>query len=87
VPNYWCNRQPRLKPAISVRRRSASPPELSEAQTKNGTFPSVWVVIGRNSNDLGNLVTDSRWKPSVAKPGAKVWTDDFSSVISIFKWR
>ena len=60
---------------------------ISEAQTKNGTFPSVWAVIGRNSNDLGKLVTDSRWKPSVAKPGAKVWTDDFSSVISIFKWR
>jgi spermidine synthase len=60
---------------------------ISEAQAKNGTFASVWAIIGRNSNDLGQLATDSRWRPPVVEPGAKVWTDDFSSVISIFKWR
>jgi hypothetical protein len=60
---------------------------ISQAQAKNGTYKSVWAIMGRNSNDLGKLVADSRWKPSVAKPGSKVWTDDFSSVISIFKWK
>jgi hypothetical protein len=60
---------------------------ISEAQTKNGRFPSVWAVIGRSSNDLGKLVGDSRWRPLLSKPGSKVWTDDFSSVISIFKWK
>ena len=60
---------------------------ISEAQAKNGMFASVWAIIGRNSNDLGKLATDSRWRPSVVEPGTRVWTDDFSSVISIFKWR
>ena len=59
----------------------------SAAEIKNGALPSVWVVIGRSAKDLGNLIGDSRWKPLRAKPGSKVWTDDFSSVISVFNWR
>jgi len=60
---------------------------VSEADVKNGKFPSIWVVIGRNSNDLGKLVGDSRWRRLLATGRSKVWTDDFSSVISIFRWK
>jgi len=60
---------------------------VSEAEMKNGRFPSIWVVIGRSSNDLGKLAGDSRWRPLLGKSGSKVWTDDFSSVISTVKWR
>jgi len=59
---------------------------ISEAQTKNGTFPSVWVVVGRNAKDFGKLADDPRWEVSAGKPGSQVWTDDFSSVIRVFKW-
>ncbi len=62
--------------------------KISEAEMmKNGALPSIWVVIGRSSNDLGRLAGDSRWRPLLRKPGSKVWTDDFSSVISIFRWK
>jgi len=60
---------------------------ISDAEITRGALPSVWVVIGRTPNDLGRLVDDSRWKPLLSKPGSKVWTDDFSSVMSVFKWR
>jgi spermidine synthase len=60
---------------------------ISDADLKRGSLPSVWVVIGRNTNDLGKLVDDSRWKPLLGPPGSKVWTDEFSSVISVFKWK
>jgi hypothetical protein len=59
---------------------------LSEAQTKSGASASIWAVIGRSSNDLGKLAGDSRWTRLFGKPDSKVWTDDFSSVISILKW-
>ena len=59
---------------------------ISEAQAKNGTFPSIWVVVGHNGNDFGKLADDPRWKAPAAKPGSQVWTDDFSSVIRVFKW-
>jgi hypothetical protein len=60
---------------------------ISDADIKQGSLPSVWVIIGRSANDLGKLVDDSRWKPLLSAPGSKVWTDDFSSVISVFKWK
>ncbi len=60
---------------------------ITEAQIKDGASGSVWAVIARNSSDLGKLANDSRWTPLLSKPGSKVWTDDFSSVMSIFKWQ
>jgi hypothetical protein len=60
---------------------------ISEAALMRGSLPSVWVVMGRSTNDLGKLVDDSRWKPLLGPPGSKVWTDDFSSVMSVFKWK
>jgi hypothetical protein len=60
---------------------------ISDADLNRGSLPSVWVVIGRSTNDLGKLVDDSRWKPLLGPPGSKVWTDDFSSVMSVFKWK
>jgi hypothetical protein len=59
----------------------------SAAAIKNGALPSVWVVLGRSAKDLGKLAGSSRWKPLLSKPGSTLWTDDFSSVISIFNWR
>ncbi len=59
---------------------------VSEAEIKKGRYPSVWVVAAHNSRDLGTLAHDARWKPLTVKPGARVWTDDFSSVLSIVKW-
>ncbi len=60
---------------------------VSEVEIANGKFPSTWVVIARHPSDLGKLPSDARWKPLLAKPGSKVWTDDYSSVISIVKWQ
>jgi hypothetical protein len=56
-------------------------------QTAMGRSASDWVVIGRNLGDLGPLAADSRWISLVAEPGARVWTDDFSDVFSVFRWR
>jgi SAM-dependent methyltransferase len=60
---------------------------ISAARRKNGAFPSIWAVVGRNASDLGKLAADPRWKRSLGKPGSQVWTDDFSSVIRIFRWK
>jgi hypothetical protein len=56
-------------------------------QTVMGRSASDWVVIGRSLGDLGPLAADARWISLVAQPGARVWTDDFSDVFSVFRWR
>jgi hypothetical protein len=52
------------------------------AATKSG---SMWVVMARQSADLAGLDGDSRWKPLPARPGARVWTDDFSNLLDALK--
>jgi len=33
------------------------------------------------------LANDANWKQLEARPGHPVWRDDFSNIVSIFKWR
>ena len=32
------------------------------------------------------LMADPRWKPAQGQPGVALWTDNFSSILSVFKW-
>ena len=59
---------------------------VGENDIKNGRLPSIWVTMGRKREDLGALVRDPRWKPLPATSGTRVWTDDFSNVVSIIKF-
>ncbi len=56
-------------------------------QLVQGKSASDWVVLAPTFADLGDLAFDSRWINLVAEPGARVWTDDFSDVFSVFRWR
>jgi hypothetical protein len=49
--------------------------------------PSHWVVLARNSADYGSLANDPLAKPLVSTGTEAVWTDDFSNILSVFKWR
>lgn len=51
-----------------------------------GKVPSTWVVMARSAADLGTLTSDPRWIPLKGDPSARVWTDDYSSVLSVFIW-
>ena len=50
-----------------------------------GKYASVWMVMARKNEDLQVLSQDARWMPVFPVPGAKVWSDDFSNVLSIIK--
>jgi SAM-dependent methyltransferase len=44
---------------------------------------SVWAVLARDSVQLGPLAA---WSRSVAGSPVRVWTDDYSNVLSVVKW-
>jgi len=55
---------------------------------------SMWVVLARDRADLATLADlanpadlagGPRWKPLPARPGARVWTDDFSNLLEALK--
>ena len=53
----------------------------------NGKDPSHWVVLARNSASFGSLANDKDATPLVSSGTEDVWTDDFSNILSVFKWR
>ena len=54
--------------------------------TWTGWTPSEWVVMAREHDELGALTTDSRWG-LIEEPAARVWTDDYSNLLALFRWR
>jgi hypothetical protein len=60
--------------------------QVSEDQKRGGKFASWWVVMARNANDLQLLTSDKGWRPLRAVPDSRVWTDDFSNIVSILRF-
>lgn len=60
--------------------------ELSEAEKEAKKAPSTWAVMAQRSPDLSRLATDHRWKPLSGSTRSTLWTDDFSNIVSVFKW-
>src|SRR2546421_387907 len=58
-----------------------------ERNEEIGKDPSTWVVVARSEADLGALSSDARWQPLDTRSRKLVlWRDDFSNVVSLFKW-
>ena len=56
-------------------------------EARAGKAPSHWVVLARRWEDLRALTTDGRWHALPARSDKTVWTDDFSNVLEVIKWR
>jgi hypothetical protein len=59
---------------------------------RNGTTtmvrtPSHWVAMARREIDLGSLASDRRWTKLEPDPGTRIWSDDFSDVVSVLNLR
>jgi hypothetical protein len=52
---------------------------------QNGKDTSVWVVMGRQRADVGNLPSSS-FARVLTSDGRRAWTDDFSNILSVLKW-
>ncbi len=60
--------------------------QISEAEEKQGKFASSWIVMARRPEDFGRLLQDKRWAALPGERGARVWTDDFSNILSLIRW-
>jgi hypothetical protein len=41
----------------------------------------------RSADDLAPLAKDSRWQPGRGNDRQAVWTDDYSSLLRVSRWR
>jgi spermidine synthase len=60
---------------------------VSQAEIDAGKFPSNWLVMARRESGLRGLDRDARWQPVPMKRGARIWTDDYSNLLGIIRWR
>ena len=60
---------------------------VSPQEYEAGKSPSVWLVMARRAGDLAALTREARWRPARSNERLPVWTDDYSSLLSVFRWR
>jgi hypothetical protein len=82
-----------LEPVVADLARSLGLAALTEAdevvsaeEERQGKTVSYWVVLARRPEHFGKLARDSRWQPPASRPGVAAWTDDYSNLVSIFRW-
>jgi spermidine synthase len=86
------NRYLDLEPVIDGVARSLGLGGLAESYlvtreaARRGLSSSIWAVVARKPSDLERLAGDHRWKPLRRDPGARVWTDEFSNILSVVRW-
>lgn len=61
--------------------------KISEVDKASGKFASTWAVMARKQSDLGALAADPRWVSLSNWPDTRLWTDDYSSILGIIRWK
>ena len=60
---------------------------ISSAETMSFKMNSKWIVLSRNANDHAPLALQPGWRVLAPTSDIGLWTDDFSNVLSVFRWR
>jgi SAM-dependent methyltransferase len=82
-----------LRPVVAALARDAGlvclvqeDTDVDEADAEAGKSPSQWAVVARNTGDVVRLTAAQRWFPETGTDSGRVWTDDYSSVVSVLDW-
>jgi hypothetical protein len=59
---------------------------ITKEQQNEGKTASHFAVLARNRDTLGALATSQRWQPIKTNSAEPVWNDNYSSVLSVFRW-
>ncbi len=57
-----------------------------ESDYESGKDGSTWVLLARSESDLGAISESEDWGKIEPRKTVDVWTDDFSNILSVFKW-
>ena len=64
---------------------------LTAQQSVDGKLGSRWVAVARNKDDLAHLVASAdslaAWVPLEEGGNTRVWTDDYSNLLTVIRWR
>jgi len=78
-----------LEPAIALLAQSAGMQSVrvsSLANDSRGEFSAYWMLVTDNSAFLALSEVRSAARPPIFKPGLRLWTDDYSSLLPLLRW-
>ena len=90
ISNRYVNLEPMLGKlaqeagmvCLSRRDSKVSPEELESGKT-----PSSYLVMAHKDRDTGKLAEDPRWSRVTPATNAEAWSDDYSNILSVLRWR
>jgi predicted O-methyltransferase YrrM len=88
VAYHVSNRHLVLAPVVGRLAREArlvAREQLWAGEDDCGSLSTRWVVVAREAADLGRLAAEPAWTEVRVPAGARPWTDDYSSLLSV--WR
>jgi hypothetical protein len=59
--------------------------DVTPEQFVAGRFPARVAVVARSLSDMGSIATDARWVEPRTRSDLKLWTDDYSSLLPIYR--
>jgi hypothetical protein len=90
VSNRYLNLEPVLvELARDARLAGLAGADTGISPTERASFKmdSKWVLLSRKATDHALLAMQPGWRVLAPKSNVGVWTDDFSNVFSVFRWR
>ena len=59
---------------------------LTPAQEADFKASAKWAVLVERETDFGALARDPRWPPLAPGQRSRLWTDDYSDLVSALTW-
>jgi spermidine synthase len=78
-----------LEPAIALLAQSAGMKAMrfdSLANEDRGEYSAYWVLVTDNADFFRQPEVAAAGRAPVFKPGLRVWTDDYSSLLPLLRW-
>jgi spermidine synthase len=84
---HLSNRYLDLEPVVAALARERGMVARVGTSTLSGFFfsASTWAVMARSDADLGTMSADVRWPRAKTRRGVPAWTDDYSSLLSVWE--
>lgn len=87
------NKYLRLQPLLASLARELELTAISrrdgisdDPERVRGKSSSHYVVLARRESDLGALTKDPNWRSLRGESSVRIWTDDYSNLLSLFAW-
>ena len=61
--------------------------DVNESQRRKLYYGSRWVTVARNAYTLAPLVKQAGWQVLAPSASVRVWTDDYSDVLGVMRWK